>query len=334
MPYRYLPVALFLLAALSTVGSAQTSVSTLSSDLPSPLTPDHATELAAEASVDVRTARLDLDAAERDLARVEADPTSLRVALLNARHAVDAANDTLRNASANARSSAADAFEAVLEADDRVRIADAAQAIARIEANAAAIRLEAGAATRSDVDRAEDAVRSAERDVRDARQALELATDRLAVRLAATDELPPLDDAPRVGPVPTTEDARVRLGENASLRATRRSARTATAQLEAVDVAFTVPRSEIEAARDRLASAELRANDLASSLDLAVRQARNAVAAAEGRLESAREQVATAEEDLNVQEARFEAGSIAAIDLERSRLDLLRRRADERTARH
>lgn len=313
-------------ALLPVVGFAQ--------PLPDPLNPDAIAELATLASVDVRTARLDLDAAERELARVEADPTSLRVATLEARHAVEAARDALRDAEAQARAAADDGYETALEARDRVAIAEAALAIARTEAEATRIRLDAGAATRSDADRAEDAVRSAERDLRDARQAHDLARDRLAVTLGVPGELPVLADAPVAAEVPKVDEALGRLSENSALRAARRAVALAQAAYDAVNVAFTVPRSEIEAARDRLDTARLREADLESSLRLAVRQAHNAVSAAEGRLVSARERVATAEEDLRVQGVRFETGSIAEIALERARLDLERRRADERAALH
>lgn len=306
----------------------------LAQALPGPLDPAAAGELAVEASVDVRTARLDLDAAERELARVEADPTSLRVPTLEARHAVEAARDALRDAEAQARDAADDGFETALETRDRVAIAEAALAIARTEAEATRIRLDAGAATRSDLGRAEDAVRSAERDLRDARAARELARDRLAVTLGVTEELPALADAPVAAEVPSVEDALARLSENGALRAARRGVDLAQAAYDAVNVAFTVPRSEIEAARDRLDTARLREADLESSLRLAVRQAHNGVSAAEGRLASARERVATAEEDLRVQSVRFETGSIAEIALERARLDLQRSRADERAALH
>ncbi|MDZ7706691.1 MAG: TolC family protein [Trueperaceae bacterium] len=293
-----------------------------------------AMDRAVQASAEVRTARLDLDAAQREAARVEADPTSLRVPTLTARHDVEAARDALRNAESSARDAAADAFEAALEAQDSVAIAEVALRIARVEARAAEIRLEAGAATESDVARAQDVVRSAERDLRDAGQALELALDRLAVRLGAVGDLPTLEGADREPVVPDLDAATSRLDENASLRSSRRAVVVAQARLEAVDVAFTVARADIEAARDRLASARLRTDDLQSSLTLAVRQAHNAVLAAEGRLASAREQVATAEEDVRVASVRFEAGSIAEVALERARLDLLRRTAEARVARN
>jgi outer membrane protein TolC len=324
MPVRSLLFLLLLLAPLSAAAAQE---------LPAPLDLEAAAARAVETAADVRTAELDLAAAERELARVEADPTTLRVPRLNAQHAVAAAQDDLRNARAVARDAAADAFEGVLEAEDTAAIAEAALAIARTEAEAARIRLEAGAATRSDVDRADDAVRSAERDLRDARQALELARDRLASRLAVA-EVPALAETDAEPQVPGLEATVARLDENAALRAARRSVTVAEARLEAVDVAFTVPRSEIESARDALETAEVRAGDLEDSLRLAVRQAHNAVLAAEGRWASAREQVATAEEDLRVATVRFEAGSIAEVTLERARLDLLRRQADARVARH
>lgn len=288
---------------------------------------------AVAAAVDVRTAQLDLDATRREAARVEADPTSLRVALLRARHDVEAAEDALRNARAAARDAGADAFEAALQARDGVAIASTALDIARIEADAARIRLEAGAATENDVARTDDVARAAGRDLADAERRFELALDRLAQAIGR-DEAPRRLVEPVADPnVPSLTSVLDRTTENASLRAALRAVRLAEAQLAAVDVAFTSARADVEAAEDAVATARLRADDLAESLRLSLRQAHDAVLAADARVASAEEALATADEDVRVAVARFEAGSISQVLLERTRLERLRRRAELHTAR-
>lgn len=288
---------------------------------------------AVAASIDVATAQRDLDAAERSRSRVEADPTSLRVALLQARHQVAAAEDGLRNARAAAMDAGADAYEAAVQARDRVAAAEAALEIFATEAEAARVRFDAGAATESDVARADDAARSAERDLADARRAFALALDQLALRMGRETidaDLAVVDEDPSV---PSLGRAVERVEENAGLRSARRAAELAEARFAAVDVAFTSARADVEAAQDALATARLRADDLAGTLRLAIRQSYNAVLAAESRLTSAREALATADEDVDVAVVRFEAGSIARVVLERVRLDQLRRLGEVHAAR-
>lgn len=290
--------------------------------------------LAERASPDVQTAQRDLEAAERELARVEADPTSLRVALVDASNAADAAVETLRNARHSARANAASAFESVLEASIDVRIAEATLDINLIEANASRIRQEAGAATQADVTRAEDAVASAERDVRDARDVAALAWDRLVLRIGWEGELPALAEPLSAPEIPTLDATLARLDENASLASALRAVTRSEANFAAVNVPFTTPQTQIDAARDALANARTRADDLATSLALTVQQAYNAVTAASGRLDSAREALATAREDRRVAQVRFEAGSIAALDVDRADLALLRATSNEARAVH
>ncbi len=315
LPVLALPMAL-----------AQSTVAPL--DLETAMTPAEA------ASPDVQTAQRDLDAALRERDRVEADPTSLRVALLDARHAADAATEALRNARHAARANAASAFETVLEAELDVRIAEADLAIRRIEADATRIRQQAGAATQTDVARAEDAQASAERDLRDAQDAAELARDRLAVALGQEGDLPPLAGATDPPVLPSLEATLARLDENAPLAAARRAVTRSEANLDAVNVPFTTPQTQIDAARDAVANAETRANDLATSLSLTLQQAYNAVTAAAGRLDGARDALTTARDDLQVAQVRFDAGSIAELDVQRADLALLRAQANETRAVH
>ncbi len=324
--YSVRSLFVLLLFLLGAWGSAQ--------DALEPLSLAGAQTRAVQGSADVVNAARDLDAAQRGLARVEADPTSLRVPLLDARHAVAAAVDSLRNAEHAARSAAADAFEALLEAEFDVRVAEASLAIADIEAQAVRIRREAGAATVSDVARAEDAFRSAERQLRDSRDGRGLARDRLALRIDVEGELPPLVAEQPGDDAPTLEASLARLDEHAALASARRAVVRAEANLAATDVAFTTPQAQIEAARDALASARDRAEDLARTLELSVRQAFNAVTAAQGREASAEETLMTARDDLFVATTRFESGSIAEIDVLRAELTVLQAEASMSRATH
>lgn len=320
------------LAVVVLFGSALAAVSVATAQDQAPLDRSAAETAAVAASSDVRTAELDVEAARRDLARVEVDPTTLRVARLNAQHAVEAAEDALRNARAAARDAGADAFESALQARDAVAIATTALGIARTEAEAVRIRLEAGAATESDVARADDAARAAERDVADAERSYALALDRLALRMGRTAIVAPLAEPDGDTAVPALDDVLARVGENAAVRSARRGVALAEARLAAVDVDFTSARADVEAAEDALATARLQADDLESSLTLSLRQAYNAVLAADARRQSAQEGLATADEDVDVAVVRFEAGAIAQVTLERVQLERMRRRADLHSA--
>jgi outer membrane protein TolC len=299
-----------------------------------PLGLDAIVALAVDGAAGVRSARLDLSSAERDLARVAADPSVLRVPRLQAEQAVERAADALAGATARAADAAARAYTDALEADDRAAIAEAALAIASTARIAAGIQFEAGAATRLDVDRSDNDLGSAERDLVDARAARALAYDRLASLLGLSDADLTLAAWPAPGPVPPLERFEADLDRNAQVLAAAQQAALAEAQFAAIDNPISSAPADVAAARDRLETARLQVEEQRRSLALAVRQAYNAALSAEARVRSAEAAAATAHDDLRVQRLRFDAGSISALTLARAELLVRQQEAQLAIARH
>jgi len=300
----------------------------------SELTFEAAQDRAVDASASVRAARLDLATAERERERVRADPTTLRIARLQAEQALERAVAALAAATETARDGAATAYESALQADDLVHTAEAALAIAESLHEAARIRFDAGAATRLDLERAENDRLAAERDLDDARQTRALAYQRLASQLGSPDAPVGLAPAPAPGPVPDLAQVRAWAQDNRTVMAASHQLALAEAQLMAIDVPLTTPRADIEAARDRVDTARLQLDEQHRVLDLELQQARNAAVAAAARLESADEALATAEEDVRVQRLRLEAGTVARLTLAQSELQASRLRAARTSAEH
>jgi outer membrane protein len=290
--------------------------------------------LAVETAVGVRSAQLDLSSAERDLARVTADPTTLRVARLQTEHAVARARTSLHAAEAGARDATASAYTAALEADDQLAIAEAAREIAATSLEATQIRFDAGAATELDVERADNDLRSAERDVVDATATRTLAYDRLASLLALDAPIATLERAPEPDPVAPLDDYLSDLERNADLLAAEQGVELAEAQLAAVDNPLSSAPADVAAARDRLETARLQRDEQRRSLTLLARQAHNAALAAEARVRGAEAAASAARDDLAVQEVRFEAGSISSLALAQAEQQERRQAANLAAARH
>ncbi len=297
------------------------------------LTLAEAVDLGLAVDADVVSAGADLAAAERELARTEADPLALRLPRVRAAQGVAGAQEALEAARLAARSAVAGAYHDALEADDALSLAEQRQAIAETTLQAQRIRLEAGAATQLDVDRAENELASAQRGVADAQEARNLAYSDLASQIGASAEGLVLQETQGAVEVPALETVLARLSDNAQLRAAERAVELSRVSLEAVDNAFS-PRADIEAAEDTLSNAQTQLNEVRRSLELAVRGSYNAVVAAQGRLESALADLATSEETLSAQGVRFEAGSISRLDFENARLERANTVADAAAARH
>jgi outer membrane protein TolC len=277
--------------------------------------------LANQNSAEVSTARVDLERAERDLARLKADPLALRIPLLQGEQALTQAQQALELAVLRLEHEVASGFAAALEADDAVRLAEMQRDISATQLEATTIRFEAGAATTLDVERARNALSDSERALTDARQSRALAYDQLASLLGLSEAfalsvLPPLPDSPEL------PEVLARLPENQQVVAAEQALALAEAQLAAVDNAFS-PRSDIEAARDSVNNAQVRLTETRRSIELLIRQRYNAVLAAQGRVANAEAAYATAQEDFNAQQVRFEAGSISRLDLEQARLSVV-----------
>ena len=299
-----------------------------------PLDLERAATLAVDVAAGVQSARLDLATAERDLARASADPTTLRVARLQVEHAVARAATALRSAEATARDGAGSAYTAALEADGQLALAESALEIATTTREALAIQFEAGAATRLDVDRAEDDRRAAESDVADAAAARALAYDRLASLIGADDADLALERAPEPPPLLDLEAYLADLPANAQLLAADHQVALAAAQLAAVDNPLSSAPSDVAAARDRVEAARLQRDEQERSLTLLVRQAHNAARSAEARVRAAEAAAASAREEYDVQRVRFEAGSVSALALARTERQAVAQEQALTAARH
>ncbi len=298
------------------------------------LTFDDVASLAVETAVGVRSAQLDVTSAERDLARVAADPTTLRVARLQAEHAVARARTSLEAAEASARHAAASAYTDALAADDQLAIAEAAREIAATALEATQIRFDAGAATELDVERAQNDLQGAERDVVDANAARRLAYDRLASLLDLDEPIATLAPAPEPEPVAPLEDFLTDLERNADVLAAEQTVELAEAQLAAIDNPLSSAPADIAAARDRLDTARLQRDEQRRSLTLLARQAHNAALAAEARVQGAEAAASAARDDLAVQRVRYEAGSISSLTLAQAEQQERTQAANLAAARH
>lgn len=274
---------------------------------------------AVGASAAVNIAQVDLASAERDLSRLQADPLALRIPVLQAEQALMQARQGLGAAEAAARNSAAEAYAKVLEARSDVSLTEKRVAIIQTQADATQIRFEAGAATSLDVASAQNALQSVQRDLTDAREAQTLAYSRLA-SLVGLAGAPVLSDAVPVGTVPSLAEALTGLDENSALVNAQQGLVLANAQLAGVDSAFSA-RRDIEAARDAVANAETHLQETRRSLELSTRQSRNAAVAAQNRVQGAAADLTAAQETLQAQQVRFEAGGISQLELAQSELN-------------
>jgi outer membrane protein len=190
--------------------------------------------LAVAANAEVFTAQGALDSATRGLARVQADPLALRVTLLQAQQAVSSAQQGLKAAQLKAQSNAADAFAAAREADNNVTLAEHKLDIAQTELEANNARIKAGAATNLDVERANNALAGAQRDLAAAQQSRTLAYASLASLLAIPSTFT-LEGSVTLGEVPDLETALTNLESNSLVTQAQQALELAQAQLAAID---------------------------------------------------------------------------------------------------
>jgi outer membrane protein len=284
------------------------------------------------ANAEVFTAQAALDSATRGLARVQADPLALRVTLLQAEQAVSSAQQALKTAQLKAQNNAADAFAAAREADSSVTLAEQKLDIAQTEFDANSARIKAGAATNLDVERAQNALASAQRDLAAAQQSRTLAYASLASLLAIPNTFS-LEGAVSLGEVPDLETALANLETNSLVTQARQTFELAQAQLAAIDNAFSA-RSDVDLAKDEVARAETQVQEARRSVEITVQQSYNGVLVAQSRVQSAEAAFATAQADLTAQQTRFDAGSISLLDLKQSQLALVDSESQLEQAKH
>lgn len=284
-------------------------------------------EAAPTLDPDVLGAENALRAAERTLTRLQADPLALRVPTLQAQGGVESARAGLSAARLVSRTEATGAYFAALGAGSALELTEAALDLETAKLEATRIRFEAGAATRLELLQAENSLDAAKRDLTDAEQTRSLALRELGSLVG--------QDASRLGPVSLTVPAVPTLVQslteatrtNSGVRAVASALEVAEAELAAVDNAFSA-QADIEAVRDNLASVESALQTARRSLELSVRGAHGELESAARSFENAQASFAAAGEELAAQQARLDAGSLAPIAFEESRLMYRRSEAE------
>ncbi len=291
------------------------------------------TEIAPELDAGVITSRADLAAAERELRRTEGDPLALRLSRLEAEQRVASERADLTSARLAAERDAAGLYFNALEADDALDLARARRDIAQTTAQAAQIRFEAGQLGQLELSRAQNDLSAAEREVASAEQRRTFAYGELASLLGReVDELRLL--APFAPPpIPPLEEVLGRLGKNAALQRAEQAVEVAQERLELADSAYS-PQRDIEAAQDALVSARTQRRELRRSLNLSVRGAYNAALAARDAFQNAQAALRSAEDELEAQRLRFEAGDVSRLALAESERSVAESAAALRSAQY
>lgn len=273
-----------------------------------------------DARTGVVTARLDLGDARRAQERTDADPAALRLDRLQARQTLDAAESALRAARFTAYADVAGAYLQVLEARAGVALAEDAVALAERAVEIARIRLERGAATELDLRDAETDLASARNDLQSARQGADLAA-RSFTSLTGLDagELEPVPAAWLETTVPDEEAWIGRLDAAPTVLQARQGVELARTARELLDPAY-APARDIEAAELRVAQAEEGLAEARRGVRLQLRSLLDRVASAREGLVVARDALANAEERDRVDRSRLEAGLIAEIAYDQTRL--------------
>jgi outer membrane protein TolC len=268
----------------------------------------------------VVTAELELSDAQRELARTEADPAALRLERLQARQAVALARAELRSARFGAYLDIASAYTQVLQAEAQRGLAEDGLALAERGLEIARIRLERGAGTQLDVRDAETDLAGARSDLAAARQGEALARRSFAsLTDLPAEELEPVPDALLAIELPEAEVLEARLDEAPPLLQAAQGQEVATVARRLLDPAY-APARDIDAAELRVAQAEEALREARRGLELQLQSLIDQVAAARDRLEVAREALADARERDDVERSRLEAGLIADIAYQRTRL--------------
>ncbi len=291
------------------------------------------TEIAPELDADVITARADLAAAERELRRVIGDPLALRLSRLEAEQRVASEQADLTSARSGAERDAAGRYFDALEADDALDLARARRGIARTTAQATRIRFDAGQLGQLELSRAQNDLSAAEREVASAEQRRTFAYGELASLLGREVDALRLLAPFAPPPIPPLEEVLGRLDENAALQRAEQAVEVAEVRLELADSAYS-PQRDIEAAEDALASARTQRRELRRSLNLSVRGAYNAALAARDAYQNAQAALQSAEDELEAQRFRFEAGDVSRLTLAESERSVAESAAARRSAQY
>jgi len=271
--------------------------------------------------VGVVTAELDLDEAERALARTEADPLALRLDLTRARQAVALAEAEALAARFDALAEVAAAWARVRETELQVALAAGARDLAARALDIARLRAERGSATRLDVEEATTDLEDAEKNLAAARDGLALARADLAglTNHAGPVALDALERERLERALPDDATFEAAIEGLPTLLQIAHGVELAAIGVELLDPSF-ASRAQIEQAQTQLAQAEAGAGEARRGLELGTRALLNAVVTARETDRIARDALAQAREREAIEARRFEAGLIAEIALEQTRL--------------
>ena len=288
----------------------------------------------AEERTGVVTARLNADDARRTLERTEADPLALRPDLVEARQAAELGAAEERIARFDAYVEIAEAYVQVLQLERRTVIAEEGVALSRRGLDIAQLRRERGGATDLDVRDASNELADAESGLASARQGLALARSsfRSLTGLSATD-LEPVPDELLAVDAPDLDALRERMDASPTLLQARQGLELARVGRELLDPAYAA-RTQIETAELRVEQAQEGVTEARRGLRLQLRSLLDTVASAREAVEVARDALANARERQEVERSRLEAGLIAEIAFERTRLATLQARLAVMTAEH
>jgi len=271
--------------------------------------------------VGVVTAQLDLDEAERAMARSESDPLALRLDLTRARQAVALAEAEARAARFDALTEIAGAWARVRETELQVQLAAAARDLSARALDIARLRAERGSATQLDVEEAATSLEDADKNLAAAGDGLALARADLAGLTGHRGPvaLQPLERERLERALPGDEVFEAALEGLPSLLQIAHGVELAGIGVELLDPSF-ASRAQIEQAETQLAQAEAGAAEARRGLALRTRALLNAVVTARETDRIARDALTQAREREAIEARRFEAGLIAEIALEQTRL--------------
>lgn len=274
----------------------------------------------AEDRTGVVTGALELEDARRRLESTEADPSTLRLDRLQAEHALELADAALRTARYRAYAEIAAAYLRVLEASSGRDFAEDGAGLSERAVDIATIRLERGAGTQLDLRDAETDLASALNDLAAAGQGLALAKRSFESLTGLPGEgLAPVPDGLLATEVPDEALLAARLADSPTLLRASHGVELARAALDLLDPAY-APARDIESAELAHARAGEGLAEARRGVELQLRTLLNRVEAARDAASVAHDALANARERDAIERARLDAGLIAEIAYDQTRL--------------
>lgn len=292
----------------------------------------------ALARADERTAvvqaRLERADAERIRQRTEADPLALRAEQLQAQQDEELAAAELRAARFDSYLEIAEAYGNARLAEERVQLAERARTLAERSLEIAELRRERGGATDLEVREAANELADAEQNLDAARQGRALARANLeSLTGLEAAELQPLSPRLLEAELPAMSDLIEQLDGHPSLLAARHGVELAKVSRDLLDPSY-APRNQIEQAELRLEQAQEGLTEARRGLRLQLQGLHDEARAAAERARVAREALANSERREELERQRLDAGLIAEIDFEQTRLATMQARLSAREAEH